>query len=151
MTHYTATVHLIFDVDHGETDIPDALNAILTEDMRKYSRADSCLIDWAFAHGDAAAAIAAVDVPADYEPDDSPFPMPADTVRDAAPDVLTTLRDMRAAYGRLHDFLADAIEGGRLNESHLPDDYAAICDALAKCGEADHFAGIAVAKAEGRT
>ncbi len=33
----------------------------------------------------------------------------------AAPDMLAALAAMRRAYGRLHDFLSDAIEGGRLS------------------------------------
>lgn len=53
----------------------------------------------------------------------------------AAPDMLAALkaalRQMRAAYGRLHDFLSDTIEGGRLKESDLPDDYQAIVEQLA--------------------
>jgi hypothetical protein len=79
MTIYRATVHLLFELDESddsEASIPDALNSILTENMRKYSHADSCLIDWAFAHGSAPDAIVAVDVSSDYEPDESPFPMP---------------------------------------------------------------------------
>lgn len=103
MSHYLATVHLLMEVDHSETDIPDALNAILTEDMRKYSRADSCLIDWAFAHGGSAAdAIVDVSIPADYAPDDDPFPFPgaADAVSGDNPDS-GTLADPMAIAKRL--------------------------------------------------
>lgn len=105
MTIYLANVHLLFELDESddsEASIPDALNSILTEDMRKYSRADSCLIDWAFAHGDAASAITSVDIPADYDPDESPFPMPADPVRDAAPDMLAALKVTVAALLATH-------------------------------------------------
>jgi len=110
MTIYLANVHLLFELDESddsEASIPDALNSILTEDMRKYSRADSCLIDWAFAHGDAASAITSVDIPADYEPDESPFPMPADPVRDAAPDMLAALKRLRQVAVWDDDFDAD--------------------------------------------
>lgn len=70
---------------------------------------------------------------------------------DAGPDMLVALRTMRAAYGRLHDFLSDAIEGGRLTDDHIPDDHAAICDALEKCNAADDVAKVAIGKAEGHT
>jgi hypothetical protein len=80
MTHYVATVHLLFELDesmHDEMDIPDALNSILTENMRKYSRADSCLIDWTFgSNGHAADSIETVMLPDGYEPDETPFPHP---------------------------------------------------------------------------
>lgn len=39
-----------------------------------------------------------------------------------------------AAYHRLHDFLSDMIEGGRLTESDIPDDYQAVVEALVVCG-----------------
>lgn len=56
-------------------------------------------------------------------------------------DAAKALRDMRAAYGRLHDFLSDAIEGGRLKESDIPDDYAAIVAQLeGPCSAADDAA-----------
>jgi hypothetical protein len=54
-----------------------------------------------------------------------------------ARDLEKALRDMRAAYGRLHDFLSDTIEGGRLTREHIPDDYDAIADQLEACGAAD--------------
>lgn len=65
---------------------------------------------------------------------------------DAGPDLLTALRDMRAAYGRLHDFLSDAIEGGRFKESDLPDDYQAIVAQLEACAAADHKAKAIIAE-----
>lgn len=37
------------------------------------------------------------------------------------------------AYHRLHDFLSDMIEGGRLTESDIPDDYQALVETLAVC------------------
>jgi hypothetical protein len=96
MTHYVATVHLLFELDesmHDEMDIPDALNSILTENMRKYSRADSCLIDWTFgSNGHAADSIETVMLPDGYEPDETPFPHPVDPIRNAAPAMLAALK-----------------------------------------------------------
>lgn len=63
-----------------------------------------------------------------------------------AADLEKALRDMRAAYGRLHDFLSDAIEGGRLKESDLPDDYQAIVAQLEACAAADHKAKAVIAE-----
>jgi hypothetical protein len=54
-----------------------------------------------------------------------------------AKELEVALRDMRAAYGRLHDFLSDAIEGGRLTAAHIPDDFDAIADQLEECATAD--------------
>lgn len=108
MTTYLATVHLLFDLDESddsEAAIPDALNSILTEDMRKYGRADSCLIDWAFTHGDALQSIRAVEVPAEYEPDESPFPIPADDGWTAA-----ELQRVRDRANNLECLLAQAVE-----------------------------------------
>ena len=74
MATYTAKVTLLFEVDEASTEIPDALNSILTEQMRKYSGEESCLIDWQFNEGDAAASIKPVNLPAEYEPDNDIFP-----------------------------------------------------------------------------
>jgi hypothetical protein len=63
-----------------------------------------------------------------------------------AADLEAALRDMRVAYGRLHDFLSDAIEGGRLKESDLPDDYLAIVTQLETCAAADHKAKAIIAE-----
>lgn len=93
MTTYRATVHLLFDVDHGETEIPDALNSILTENMRKYTTQDSCLLDWSFAsNGDALECIDEVELPEGYEPDENAFPYPPEMkVQSAALDMFNAL------------------------------------------------------------
>jgi hypothetical protein len=63
----------------------------------------------------------------------------------AAPELLASLRAMQAAYGKLHDMLSDAIEGGRLKQDDIPDDYRAIVEQLAgACNAADHAAEIAL-------
>jgi hypothetical protein len=67
----------------------------------------------------------------------------------AAPDLLEALEAMRQKYGKLHDFLSDCIENGRLTEAEIPDDYQAISGALCECLEADTQAGTAIAKAKG--
>lgn len=94
MSHYTATVHLLFEVDesaNSEATIADALNNILTCNMRKYSEPSSCLIDWSFdANGDALESVSLVTIPEDYEPDESRFPYPA--ADQAAPDMLAALK-----------------------------------------------------------
>ena len=72
------------------------------------------------------------------------LPSPYDPKPDAK--LIAALREMRAAYGRLHDFLSDAIEGGRLKESDLPDDYQAIVAQLEACAAADHKAKAIIAE-----
>jgi hypothetical protein len=72
------------------------------------------------------------------------LPSPYDPKPDAK--LIAALRDMRAAYGRLHDFLSDAIEGGRIKESDLPDDYQAIVAQMEACAAADHKAKAIIAE-----
>lgn len=61
-------------------------------------------------------------------------------------DTLKALEQMQEAYGRLHDFLSDAIEAGRLTEADIPDDYAAIVEQLAgPCNAASEAAKAAIA------
>ena len=48
-----------------------------------------------------------------------------------APALLKALQAMRTAYGRLHDGLSDMIEGGRLTEADIPDDYQWLVKQLA--------------------
>jgi len=74
---------------------------------------------------------------------------PDDYARDAAPELLVALKEMRREYARLHDFISDMIEGGRLTEADIPDDYAAIVDQLENCATADAGAETAIAKATG--
>ena len=44
----------------------------------------------------------------------------------------SVLRDRRSRGG-LHDMLSDMIEGGRLTEGDIPDDYAALVEQLEQC------------------
>ncbi len=53
-------------------------------------------------------------------------------------ETAAALKIMRKSYGRLHDMLSDMVEGGRLSEAEIPDDYQALVDALAECDGADH-------------
>ena len=41
--------------------------------------------------------------------------------------------DLLNAYFELHDMLSDMIEGGRLTEGDIPDDYAALVERLEQC------------------
>ena len=41
--------------------------------------------------------------------------------------------DLLNAYFELHDMLSDMIEGGRLTEGDIPDDYAALVEQLEQC------------------
>ena len=62
--------------------IADALNGILTPDMRKHAGNNSALIDWAIAGDDIASSIAGVSLPDNYVPDVSALPLwPTGTVR----------------------------------------------------------------------
>lgn len=68
----------------------------------------------------------------------------------AAPDTLAALEQMQEAYGRLHDFISDAIEEGRLTEADIPDDYAAFVEQLAEpCNAASEAAKAAIKRARG--
>lgn len=60
------------------------------------------------------------------------------------PELLALLREVRSNYGRLHDFVSDCIENGRLTEDMLPDDYKAIADQLEACVGTDHRLGLAL-------
>ncbi|ACI94767.1 conserved hypothetical protein [Afipia carboxidovorans OM5] len=83
MKAYLVVVNLMVHAHHNpESAIADALEGILTPDMRKNAGADSALVDWAIAGDDIASSITAVPLPDDYAPDDSPFPSwPFGTVR----------------------------------------------------------------------
>ena len=43
------------------------------------------------------------------------------------------MNDLLNPYFELHDMLSDMIEGGRLAEGDIPDDYAALVDLLEQC------------------
>ncbi|TIX28859.1 hypothetical protein [Mesorhizobium sp.] len=68
----------------------------------------------------------------------------------ARPALLDVLKAMRDEYGKLHDFLSDAIESGRLREYDIPDDYQAIVTQLERCGGVEDRAKRAIDEAEGR-
>ncbi len=76
MKAYLVAVNLLVHARHNpESAIADALEGILTPDMRKNAGADSALVDWAIAGHDIASSIAAVPLQDDYVPDESPFPV----------------------------------------------------------------------------
>jgi hypothetical protein len=83
MKAYLVAVNLLVHTHHNpESAIADALDGILTPDMRKHAGTDSALVDWAIAGDDIAFSIAAVPLQDDYAPDESPFPLwPFGTVR----------------------------------------------------------------------
>ena len=83
MKAYLVAVNLLVQAHHSpESAIADALNGILTPDMRKHAGNNSVLIDWAIAGDDIASSIAGVSLPDDYMPDVSAFPLwPTGTVR----------------------------------------------------------------------
>ena len=65
-----------------ESAIADALDGILTPDIRKHAGGNSALIDWAVAGDDLSSSIAGVSLPDDYPADESAFPLwPMGTVR----------------------------------------------------------------------
>lgn len=66
-----------------------------------------------------------------------------------AADLEKALRDMRTAYGRLHDFVSEAIEEGRLKEGDIPDDYQAIVSQLMACDVVDQKAKALIAEIDG--
>jgi hypothetical protein len=74
MKTYLIAVNLLAQAHYRpESAIADALDGILTTDMRKHA-SGSALIDWAIAVGDIASSIAAISLPDDYTPDGSAFP-----------------------------------------------------------------------------
>jgi hypothetical protein len=83
MRAYLVTVNLLVHAHHiPESAIADALDGILTPDMRKHAGATSSLVDWAIAGDDIASSIAAVSLPDDYAADESAFPLwPLEAVR----------------------------------------------------------------------
>jgi hypothetical protein len=80
---YLVAVNLLVHAHHNpESAIADALDGILTPDMRKHAGANSALIDWAVAGDDLSSSIAGVSLPDDYMADESAFPLwPVGTVR----------------------------------------------------------------------
>ena len=69
----------------------------------------------------------------------------------AAPELLEALEAMRKAYGALHDGLSDMVEGGRLRQEDIPDDFKWLVKMLSKdCIAADGKTGAAIAKAKGQ-
>lgn len=83
MKAFLVAVNLLVHAHHNpESAIADALDGILTPDMRKHAGANSALIGWAFAGDDVASSIARVSLSDDYTPDESAFPLwPAGTAR----------------------------------------------------------------------
>ena len=76
MKAYLVAVNLLVRAHHNpESAIADALEGILTPDMRKNAGADSALVDWAIAGDDIASSIATVPLQDDYVPDEFPFPL----------------------------------------------------------------------------
>ena len=76
MKAYLVAVNLLVQAHHRpESAIADALNGILTPDMRKHAGGNSALVDWAIAGEDIATSIAAVLLQDDYVPDEFPFPL----------------------------------------------------------------------------
>jgi hypothetical protein len=83
MRAYLVAVNLLVQAHHEpQSAIAEALDGILTPDMRKHAGADSALIDWAVAGDDLSSSIAGVSLPDDYTADESAFPLwPIGTVR----------------------------------------------------------------------
>jgi len=83
MKAYLVAVNLLVHAHHNtEGAIADALDGILTPDMRKHAGANSALIDWAVAGDDLSSSIAGVSLPDDYTADESAFPLwPVGTLR----------------------------------------------------------------------
>ena len=48
-------------------------------------------------------------------------------------DMQDVMDDLLNAYFKLHDRLSDMIEGGRLTEGDIPEDYAALVEQLEQC------------------
>jgi len=71
----------------------------------------------------------------------------AAAILDHHDEVVAALAEMRTKYGRLHDFVSDCVEEGRINLENLPDDYQAIVEALCACLDADKQAEDALANA----
>lgn len=50
---------------------------------------------------------------------------------------LEQMQEALKAYHKLHDGLSDMIEGGRLTEGDIPDDYRWLVESLAELGRMD--------------
>ena len=83
MKAYLVAVNLLVQAHHSpESAIADALNGILTPDMRKHAGNNSALIDWAIAGDDIASSIAGVALPDNYMTDVPAFHLwPTGTLR----------------------------------------------------------------------
>jgi hypothetical protein len=80
---YLVAVNLLVNAHHNpESAIAEALDGILTPDMRRHASDHAALIDWAVAGDDLSSSIAGVSLPDDYTADESAFPLwPGATVR----------------------------------------------------------------------
>ncbi len=68
----------------------------------------------------------------------------------AAPELLEGCVSAHRDWGTLHDMILDMIEGGRLTEAMIPDDYMALTSALVGCAKTEQVVTDAIAKAEGK-
>lgn len=76
MRAYLVAVNLLVHAHHNpESAIAEALDGILTPDMRRHAGDRSALIDWAVAGDDLSSSIAGVSLPDDYTGDESAFPL----------------------------------------------------------------------------
>jgi hypothetical protein len=104
MKAYLVAVNLLVQAHHRpESTIADALNGILTPDMRKHVGNNSTLIDWAIAGDDIASSVAAVSLPDDYMPD-LPFMAHGDGAMIELPErhVLLTRMEVAQAETQRH-------------------------------------------------
>lgn len=67
----------------------------------------------------------------------------------AVAELIAAADENRKKYGRLHDFVSDAIEGGRLTPADIPDDYDAFVLALQEAAVADAAMDAALARVGG--
>lgn len=52
---------------------------------------------------------------------------------DGNDDHIDALKEALRTYAGLHDLISDMIEGGRLTEAMIPDDYQAVVAKLVEC------------------
>ena len=73
--HLIAVYLLIEANEHLQGQVAEALQGVLTDEMRRCAGTDSASIDWAIAGDDIASSIAQVPLLDDYAPDGTAFPL----------------------------------------------------------------------------
>jgi hypothetical protein len=76
MNPHLITIYLLVEAhEHPQGQVAEALQGVLTDEMRRCAGTHSALIDWAIADDDVASSIAQTPLLDDFAPDGTVFPL----------------------------------------------------------------------------